>query len=81
MITRRRRFWCEAPELIRHLGAHGCRLVREGAGHSWWENPVLNRRSADTAPRRHHFAPADECFATIASALLAVVHPDGFEFF
>jgi mRNA interferase HicA len=33
-------------ELIRHLAAHGCRLVREGANHSWWENPVLNRRSA-----------------------------------
>jgi mRNA interferase HicA len=33
-------------ELIRHLAAHGCRLVREGANHAWWENPVLNRRSA-----------------------------------
>jgi mRNA interferase HicA len=33
-------------ELIRHLAVHGCQLVREGANHSWWENPVLNRRSA-----------------------------------
>jgi len=33
-------------ELIRHLAVQGCRLVREGANHSWWENPVLNRRSA-----------------------------------
>jgi mRNA interferase HicA len=33
-------------ELIRHLSAKGCRLVREGASHSWWENPALNRRSA-----------------------------------
>jgi len=33
-------------EFIRHLAAHGCRLVREGASHSWWENPGPNRRSA-----------------------------------
>jgi len=33
-------------ELIRHLTAHGCRLAREGANHSWWEKPALNRRSA-----------------------------------
>jgi mRNA interferase HicA len=33
-------------EFIRHLHAQGCRLAREGASHSWWENPVLNRRSA-----------------------------------
>jgi mRNA interferase HicA len=33
-------------ELIRHLNAKGCQLVREGANHSWWENPALNRRSA-----------------------------------
>jgi len=33
-------------ELIRHLNTNGCRLVREGANHSWWENPALNRRSA-----------------------------------
>jgi mRNA interferase HicA len=33
-------------ELIRHLNTKGCWLVREGASHSWWENPALNRRSA-----------------------------------
>ena len=33
-------------EFIRHLVAQGCRLVREGANHSWWENSALNRRSA-----------------------------------
>jgi len=33
-------------ELIRHLAARGCRLDREGANHSWWQNPALNRRSA-----------------------------------
>ncbi len=33
-------------ELIRHLTAHGCVLVREGGDHSWWGNPANNRRSA-----------------------------------
>ncbi len=33
-------------ELIRHLTAHGCVLVREGSNHSWWGNPANNRRSA-----------------------------------
>jgi mRNA interferase HicA len=32
--------------LIAHLRAHGCVLVREGAKHSWWGNPMNNRRSA-----------------------------------
>jgi hypothetical protein len=27
-------------DLERHLLAHGCRLIREGAGHEMWENPV-----------------------------------------
>jgi len=25
---------------------HGCLQLREGARHSWWHNPVLNKRSA-----------------------------------
>ena len=33
-------------ELLRHLRAHGCVLVREGARHSWWRNPTLNTYSA-----------------------------------
>jgi len=33
-------------EFIRHLTKHGCSLVREGSNHSWWENPLLNQRSA-----------------------------------
>ena len=33
-------------ELVQHLGAHGCKLLREGGRHSWWHNPALNRRSA-----------------------------------
>jgi mRNA interferase HicA len=33
-------------QLLQHLQANGCRLVREGGRHSWWENPLLNKRSA-----------------------------------
>ncbi|MCG2711967.1 MAG: type II toxin-antitoxin system HicA family toxin [Candidatus Omnitrophica bacterium] len=33
-------------EFIRHLNKHGCRLLREGAKHSWWNNIRLNKRSA-----------------------------------
>ena len=33
-------------ELIGHLRAHACELVREGARHSWWQNRALNKRSA-----------------------------------
>ena len=32
--------------LLRHLRIHGCELLREGANHSWWYNPSLNKRSA-----------------------------------
>jgi mRNA interferase HicA len=33
-------------EFLKHLREHGCEFVREGASHSWWANPTLNRRSA-----------------------------------
>ncbi len=33
-------------DLLRHLRAHGCTLVREGARHSWWQNGACDRRSA-----------------------------------
>jgi mRNA interferase HicA len=33
-------------ELLRYLGSHGCKFIREGGRHSWWYNPVLNKRSA-----------------------------------
>lgn len=33
-------------ELIQHLRAHGCELLREGKRHSWWHNPALNERTA-----------------------------------
>lgn len=33
-------------ELLRHLREHGCVFIREGGSHSWWGNPVQNRRSS-----------------------------------
>ena len=33
-------------EFIKHLRKHGCELLREGNKHSWWINPLQNRRSA-----------------------------------
>ena len=33
-------------DLVRHLRAHGCELLREGGRYSWWHNPALNKRSA-----------------------------------
>jgi mRNA interferase HicA len=33
-------------DLLRHLSAYGCTLLREGGSHSWWHNLALNRRSA-----------------------------------
>jgi mRNA interferase HicA len=33
-------------DLLRHLRANGCALLREGARHSWWHNPSPNKRSA-----------------------------------
>ncbi len=33
-------------ELIRHLEAHGCRLLREGGRHTVYFNPATNATSA-----------------------------------
>jgi mRNA interferase HicA len=33
-------------KFLRYLREHGCRFEREGARHSWWWNPGLNKRSA-----------------------------------
>jgi mRNA interferase HicA len=33
-------------DLLRHLQAHGCALLREGGRHSWWHNPAQNKRSS-----------------------------------
>lgn len=41
-------------ELLKHLRAKGCRLLREGNRHSWWHNPALNKRSA--IPRHKEFS-------------------------
>src|SRR5271165_6994250 len=30
----------------RLIGNHGCELIREGGNHSWWLNPLKNKRSA-----------------------------------
>ena len=33
-------------DLLAHLTSHGCSLLREGARHSWWHNPIRNTRSS-----------------------------------
>jgi mRNA interferase HicA len=33
-------------DLIRHLEAHGCRILREGGRHSVYVNPAANSSSA-----------------------------------
>lgn len=35
--------------LIRHLQAHGCEFVREGAGHTIYHNPATKKKT--TIPR------------------------------
>ena len=31
---------------VRHLERHGCRLLRQGRRHEWWENGTSGERSA-----------------------------------
>ena len=33
-------------DLLSHLTYLGCQLLREGAKHSWWHNPLSSKRSA-----------------------------------
>jgi len=33
-------------DFLKHLREQGCELIREGGSHSWWGNPLLNRRSS-----------------------------------
>jgi mRNA interferase HicA len=33
-------------DLLKHLTASGCQLLREGARHSWWHHTISGRRSA-----------------------------------
>ena len=51
--------------LLSHLHANGCEILREGARHSWWHNPNLNRRSA--LPR--HTEIVDQLAAKICKDL------------
>ncbi len=48
----------ERRDLIRHLRACGCRLLREGRGHAVWINPASGRQSA--VPRHREI---NECTA------------------
>ena len=42
-------------DLLRHLRHHGCEFLREGGGHSIWENLTNNRR---TSVLRHREIPS-----------------------
>ena len=33
-------------DLLKHLSALGCQLLREGARHSWWRHTISGGRSA-----------------------------------
>jgi len=33
-------------DLVAHLQAHGCELLREGGSHSWWHHAQSGKRSA-----------------------------------
>ena len=57
-------------DLIRHLRAHGCRLQREGRGHSVWVNPANARQSA--VPRHREI---DEYTARAICRQLSVAEP------
>ena len=39
-------------ELLKYLRYNGCEILREGRNHSWWHNPILNKRSA--IPRHNY---------------------------
>jgi hypothetical protein len=41
-------------ELLRHIEAHGCRLKREGAEHSLYDNPAT--REMQAVPRHNEVA-------------------------
>jgi mRNA interferase HicA len=41
-------------DLIRHLKAHACEFVREGAKHSWWGNPANGKRTS--VPRHNEIS-------------------------
>ena len=51
--------------LVRHLSAHGCQLLREGRAHSVWVNPATGAR--ETIPR--HAEIKDQLARRIAQRL------------
>jgi mRNA interferase HicA len=60
-------------DLLAHLTSNGCGLLREGARHSWWHNPALNRRSA--VPRH---TEVDNHLARKICRDLGIPEPDRF---
>jgi mRNA interferase HicA len=42
-------------DLVKYLNEHGCRLAREGARHSWFENPANNQFAS--VPRHIEISP------------------------
>lgn len=38
-------------DLLRHLGQHGCKLLREGKRHSIYWNPALRKTLTSSIPR------------------------------
>jgi mRNA interferase HicA len=52
-------------DLIRHLLRHGCVFVREGANHSWWENPA----SGKVAPVGRHAELSNHLARTVCREL------------
>jgi predicted RNA binding protein YcfA (HicA-like mRNA interferase family) len=59
-------------ELERHLAAHGCRPIREGANHAVWANPIADRR---TPVPRHREIPTGTVRAICRQ--LAIPPPTG----
>ena len=59
-------------DLVRHLDAHGCRLLREGANHSVYVNPAAHKTS--TLPRHREI---DEFLARKICRDLEVPVPSG----
>ena len=58
-------------DLLRHLSAPGCELLREGARHSWWRHATTNKRSA--VPRHNEI---DDHLARKICRDLGVPEPD-----
>jgi mRNA interferase HicA len=53
-------------ELERHLAAHGCEMLREGANHTIWHNPPSDLR---TPVPRHREIPTGTARAIVGSVV------------